>query len=210
MKKISLSIPQRKFMKKLVETNGNATVAAMSAYPNMKYESAAVEGSRLLRNPKIQAGIQNALDGKGLSEGKLAEKLKKLTESQKPVVVNNKVQMFDDNPTQLSSVRTALQLRGHLKTGAVVINNQNQQVGPFIKTKEDLERMEAVVRRLDEINKKMLSGFHSTGEEVHERQPHRLPKLSGQDHSEAVVVVESKPLREFKEETMSHETGGFC
>lgn len=208
--KHGLSIPQRKFIKKLVETNGNATVAAMSAYPNMKYESAAVEGNRMLKKPKVIMTIQNILDRKGLSEGKLAEKLKKLTQSQRPVIVNNEVQMFDDNPTQLSSVRTALQLRGHLKTGAVVINNQNQQVGPVLRTKEDLERMEAVARRLDEIYKKMLSGFHSSEEVADVRQPKPIFDVYNKDHSEEAVVVESKPVKGLKERSVSMQTGGFC
>ena len=56
-----LTIKQRKFTKAYIETNGNATQAALQAYTTDDPNTAGMIGSSNLRKPKIKEAIETAL-----------------------------------------------------------------------------------------------------------------------------------------------------
>jgi hypothetical protein len=65
---------QREFVLAFIENGGNATQAAAYAYCCSTPNSAAVTGSRLLRNVNIQREIEAAMAQAGLSIGALVHK----------------------------------------------------------------------------------------------------------------------------------------
>jgi len=65
-----LTMRQKKFVKKFIETGNQAKAASLAGYAQPG------EGSYLTKQPKIQTSIQKALDDAGLTDVKVADLLK--------------------------------------------------------------------------------------------------------------------------------------
>jgi len=116
---------QRAFVKEWLANGGNGTQAALKTYGCTTDNSAAVCAYRLLRNPKIQEVIRQALVASDLSlqdivgvlaEGMDATKLAKGTDTGVP-----------DHSTRLRSADMALRLLGAYDTESVASPPQSQQ-----------------------------------------------------------------------------------
>ena len=118
----------KQFEDALIEHKGNQTKAYMAIHPNASARTASSNAISLIkRNPQVMVNIAQRMDDNKGSEDMLCQKLIKLVNCKKSIVVDNTIHKVADNQTQLDSVKTALKLHGHLSTG-VHISTDNRQV----------------------------------------------------------------------------------
>ena len=111
---MSLTFKQESFCREYVRCKGNATEAVRRAY-NIKTDNArAVTGYRLLRKANIRGRLSELLDAGDISFGALCQSLKKGLEAKKPLLVNGKIVLVDDNMAILETVELVYRLYGLL------------------------------------------------------------------------------------------------
>lgn len=106
--KNKLTIKQRNFVKKYIESNGNGTRAALDAYNTKDATVAHSIASENLQKPAIQRAIELALERVGLSDDYISELLKNATEAG----LGNKA----TNADTLRGVDMLLRLKGAFPT----------------------------------------------------------------------------------------------
>jgi phage terminase small subunit len=86
---VSMTLKQRLFLK-FYTRSFNATEAAYAVYNVKSRQSAAVIGSNLLRNVKVQKEIQRALEANGLTIETVVENIKRIanTKTEGPISAN--------------------------------------------------------------------------------------------------------------------------
>ena len=129
LKKISLSrantltLPQKKFIAKVVEGN-NPTQAAKIAYPFQSYGSQRQAAVQNMRKPKIKNAIERALTKSNLTEQRITDLISDAMETKTPHTI--------DWNTKHNYIKTALQLKGYL-------NNKDSKNNTQVNVQLNLE-----------------------------------------------------------------------
>jgi len=94
---------QIRFLEKYIENGGNATKAWEDTHPNCSHRSAKQQGYMMMK--KLDLSLTELFDRMGLTDGKLAEKLKQGLEAKKvlgvaPIPKNGKASSLDPNNPQ--------------------------------------------------------------------------------------------------------------
>ncbi len=106
------------------ETFGNSTLCAMKVWPNQKYFSAAVTASGILKKTKIF--LISLMEAKGLSQGKLIDKLNEWIDAKKiSTSLTEPDKITNDWQTQLKAGELIIKLMGLDKQ---ILNQMNLQV----------------------------------------------------------------------------------
>lgn len=108
------------------ETFGNGVKSAMKVWPNYSYDSACVESSQILDKTKLS--LRNLFEKKGLSTGKLAEKISEWLSAKKiKGSMTEPDKIVEDYQTQLKAGEMLVKLLGleaqNQPQVAVQINN---------------------------------------------------------------------------------------
>ena len=117
--------------------SGNATKAYKKEYPNANLNTASNEGNKIIKSMGIT--MEKLMEAKGLSKGKLIDKVSQKMNSKKPFSSPTEPdRMVDDNPSQLKAVEIAGKWLGVDKGTQV-----NVQVNvPILGGKSNLEDIE--------------------------------------------------------------------
>ena len=75
-----LSLKERRFVKNYIQT-GNLTEATIRSYDTKNRKNANAMGPMIIRRPAVKAYLQELLDEQGLSDEKIAGKLKKIIDA---------------------------------------------------------------------------------------------------------------------------------
>lgn len=129
MSKPRLNPNQSRFVKNYIKT-GNITKSAIEA--GYAKKSAHVHGSRLLKNDKIRARIEETLDKMGLTDEQLAQDLK---DAIKQGLTSNKATVSD----ALRGIEQAFRLKDKFPSTRVDINKKTLSLSLEGKTTEELE-----------------------------------------------------------------------
>lgn len=108
-----LTIKERNFIKYYIET-GNATQAVMKAYDTTDYATMRSIGYENLTKPHLRDILVMLMDSKGISDGKLLNKLNDGLNAKR--VVGNKDEFIevDDHAVRHKFLETGLKLKGYL------------------------------------------------------------------------------------------------
>lgn len=112
MSKDPLTLKQRKFVDEYLKT-GNGVQAALAAYgsEDMTYNTAGVIAHENLNKPKIVKTMAQLLDEAGVTDEKIAEKIKEGFEAVSHVVRGDKIARVPDYNARHRYVRTALEVK---------------------------------------------------------------------------------------------------
>lgn len=126
--------------------------AYKSAYPQVAYDTAKVNGCKLLttREDVRKRCMEILSNTEGLTLANNLEKLKNLTIAEKTVAVNGILESVGDNPTRLESVKTVLKLYGLLTTNSNTSNVDNRSV-VFHITSGDIDKLGGITERLEKL-----------------------------------------------------------
>jgi len=111
----TLTLKQRKFTNKYLET-GNTTEAAMQVYKPKKRATARAIGSENLTKPNIQRTILEAFEAQGLTNEHLAGKVAELVNAQRKVTIlrNGELEAVEekiDTPAVKAGLEFAFKLK---------------------------------------------------------------------------------------------------
>jgi len=110
---VFLSLKQENFCREFIKCKGNGTEAVRRAYPGIKTDNARWQmAHKLVRNGKIRERIREIFDGSELSIKNSIQYLKQGLEAKKPLLVNGKLVLVDDNRTRLETVMLIYRLYG--------------------------------------------------------------------------------------------------
>ncbi len=107
-----LTPKQRAFISAWIENGGNGTQAALQAFDCSNPASAATCASRMLRNRKVKAELERALDRSSLAEKIVQVIADELNATLPP---RGPYRDFPDHKTRLKTAHRALKLTGVLK-----------------------------------------------------------------------------------------------
>lgn len=160
---------REKFAQKMVENMEkgvlNPAQAYQEAYPNANIASAKDRSVRILKED-VGDRIRELMEEKGLSLETTLDKVKDLSNAQRPLVVNKSVHFVPDNSTQVEMAKTVLKLHGYLenKKEAPQIDARQVNITVNNETKDDLQ---GILGALNELNSKLLVDDGSqTGEVI--------------------------------------------
>lgn len=158
---MELSNKHKEFCDNYIKRHGNQTKAYLDTYPDSAENSARANSSRLITNDNIKTHITALMEEKtGLQIGKVLDKLSRLSEAQKPVIVNKIVKSYPDHSIQLESLKVILKLYGLLTPQAQGSQVDARSITFNISDSKDLERLEGIIDRLEalEHSKTRISG----------------------------------------------------
>jgi phage terminase small subunit len=112
MSRKRLTLKQERFIAEYIK-DGNATRAVRQAYPNIKTENARWQmAHRLVRNSKVLERMAEISEENGLGIEELISSIKEGLEAKKPLLVNGKIILVDDNKTQMEAIKLLYRLHG--------------------------------------------------------------------------------------------------
>ena len=108
-----------------------------------------------MANPAIIARITHVLDRRGMHLERYLDKIDKLSEAKKSIVVDKEIASVEDNPTRIDAVKTVLKMHGAL-TEQEQNNTYNTQLN-IQMTAADAEALTKVAEALSTLNKTLLT-----------------------------------------------------
>ena len=114
---MSLTFKRELFCREFIRCKGNGTQAIRRAYPGIRTENARWQmAHRLVSNSKVKERIREILEDSEFSIKNLSKYLKQCLEAKKPLLLNGKLQLVDDNITQIEAVKLGFKLYGVFRT----------------------------------------------------------------------------------------------
>ena len=141
------------FARNVVKNKGHLTKAYQETRPEISYETANREASRLFHNPIINNRIFELLNESKLDLPSLTKKLESLVNHQKAIINNGKIEYVPDGAIQADSVKTAFKLHGLLSNSNVDIED-NRSVNITISDKNS-EQLQSTLDKLEAMTNKL-------------------------------------------------------
>lgn len=110
------AIKQRQLAKNIVASGLNLTEAYVKTYPNSSREAANAHVNRVI-TPELMRDVVEIANSKGFTVDACVETLSKQLQAKKPVVVNGKIELCDDNGAIIEASKTGLKLHRVLSDG---------------------------------------------------------------------------------------------
>jgi len=144
------TLKQKKFIKKYLET-GNQTEAVVSAYDVKSRTNAGAMGSQIMSRPHIQRYLNDLLDEQGLSDDRIAHKLRKIVDAG-----TRRTALKDTTPqTALEAIKFTAKLKDLMPSKKIEQQTAVLNLNLTNKTTEELQTsLDTLAKEINSFQKK--------------------------------------------------------